>query len=347
MAAVANCRNIVVNEALCYIVNNYAQATSKALKLALYGFYSEEELVKAKDTIHGHGSVVCDSLPRLVKRKGDNKSKAIIDDIYEIIASLDEAKAIDTDSMPMYVAANLARIPTVSIDDLDVYNMANKLKQLDTRLVRVEHSSVKPTGATNILASDSSTSASGEIRAQPDLQRSVATRPGETGVKEAVSRPGATTMSWAQRVVTDDDGSWETANNRRRKREKRVLIGSNGDTSSSLKPARKTSNISGVKKYIVHVDNVKDNLGVEDITRYMKNLGVEAMSCFTVKSWVKPRPAPRDAESDDEDEPIVAFRVCVKYTDKDKLFDDKFWPAGIVVREWKFKYPKNNGHSSE
>ena len=50
--------NVFVSEALCFIVNKSVSTTKLQLKSILVGFYTEEELIDAKDVLFEH----CESL---------------------------------------------------------------------------------------------------------------------------------------------------------------------------------------------------------------------------------------------------------------------------------------------
>jgi len=71
------------------------------------------------DVPHGHDI----ELPRLLKRQGPNKSKQTVLTLYAIA---DEQKLIE--KRPVYVAANLLRIPFMNADSMDVVHMAQKFE---------------------------------------------------------------------------------------------------------------------------------------------------------------------------------------------------------------------------
>ena len=75
-------------------------------------------------------------LPRYTKRKGDNKVKQTVDDIFDILALADEYKLLD--KLPRYAAVDLDRIPTVCTDDLEIFSIACRLKTIDERLASIE-----------------------------------------------------------------------------------------------------------------------------------------------------------------------------------------------------------------
>src|SRR3989442_1530838 len=128
---------LIINETLCYCRSKYEASTIKQLKLVLCNFYTEDELLAAKQLLYDTSSKVLNDLPRLVKRnKSDNRCKLLTDDIVEYITKIDEALAWD--KMPVFVAQNITRIPTVPIEDMEVFIMAQKLEQFENRLQKIE-----------------------------------------------------------------------------------------------------------------------------------------------------------------------------------------------------------------
>ena len=100
-----------------FIINKYEKSTGNQLKQIMINFYSEEELERAKETLHSAASkLLLEKCPRYIKRaKGDIKVKLIVDDLMEITKILDEQKCFG--QLPKFVAADLKRIPTTKIEN--------------------------------------------------------------------------------------------------------------------------------------------------------------------------------------------------------------------------------------
>ena len=133
----------------------------------------------------------------------------------------------------------------------------------------------------------------------------------------------------------DRDNSWATKagkgkGTRRAANQKLKVVGKDKTPSAIIKSAKNL-----VKKFVFHVDNVKDDPSCVELQAYLEDKGVEVLTCFTAKSWVHFK--------DDEDSTCHAFRVCINYEDKAKILDGVFWTEGILVREWKFKPKLNDG----
>ena len=99
--------NVTVSEVLCFIANKFSVLTKLQLKSILVGFYTQEELIVAKDGLFASSAKLnVDGLPRPVKRaRGDNRAKLTADDLLDLYMCLDEKGCLDR--LPTYVARNL------------------------------------------------------------------------------------------------------------------------------------------------------------------------------------------------------------------------------------------------
>ena len=110
-AAIANKKEIVISEVLCYCLGKLDKAPIDKLKSVIVCFYREDELAKAKEILFTEsGKIMPSGLPRNKNRKGDNKLKSICNDIFEILQFVDEKKLLR-----QFVAIDIERIPTVKI----------------------------------------------------------------------------------------------------------------------------------------------------------------------------------------------------------------------------------------
>ena len=102
------------------------------------------------------------------------------------------------------------------------------------------------------------------------------------------------------------------------------LVGSADPSASTLRSAKPLANSHRNNlKAVFHVDNVDTEITTDDVVQYLDRNGVKVVSCFVAKSWV-------DAD-------CASFWVCICASDRNKLINDALWPAGVVVRPWKFK----------
>jgi len=100
------------------------------LKTVLTTFYKEDDLNDRKELLFADaGKLNVEGLPRNVKRaRGDNRLKALADDIIELCTILDEKGC--SAQLPAYVAKNLDRIPAVKPEDMELFCVSQKLEAL-------------------------------------------------------------------------------------------------------------------------------------------------------------------------------------------------------------------------
>lgn len=314
---------LIVNELLCYCKNKFDRATTKQLKMVLLSFYTEEELSSAKQLLHEAASKVVSDFPRLVKRtKSDSRCKFLVDDLIEYLSKIDENNCWS--ALPTYVAQNISRIPTVPIEDIEIFIMAQKLENLESRLKKVE--------VGNLLAINE--------RRDQILKANMSTTTNDLTDSHDKGSSGGQGLAMAESILpcVDAEGgeqasSWATVARKGGKKSStttRKIVGSNKQQSSVIKPAKKLQ-----KKFIIHLDNVSDDIPCTDILSFMSDNGVDAINCFAAKSWIHFKK--------EADHNCHAFRICIKLEDKTKVLDEAFWPDGVLVREWKFKNKLENG----
>jgi len=83
--------NLVVSEFLSFTLNKVGKSPAKNVKAVLLDFYNEDEIWSAKALLRGELSkLTSDELPRLVHRKGDNKARRDVDDLFTLLARVDK-----------------------------------------------------------------------------------------------------------------------------------------------------------------------------------------------------------------------------------------------------------------
>jgi len=73
-------------------------------------------------------------LPRLIGRKGDNRVKLNVDDIFTLIARADELNILS--KLPTFVATDPDKLPNMNPEALDVCILAKKLASLEKTVMR-------------------------------------------------------------------------------------------------------------------------------------------------------------------------------------------------------------------
>ena len=108
------------------------------LKNVLVSFYSEDELIEAKDVLWSDvDKLDLDNMPRKITRsKGDNRAKIVAENVLELIVLLDERGCIG--KLPIYTARNLDRIPPVKVEELEIFCVSKKIEAVEQKLAALE-----------------------------------------------------------------------------------------------------------------------------------------------------------------------------------------------------------------
>lgn len=132
-ASVHYSTEVDVDEVLCFLKSAFIKGTVDSLKSIAVSFYTADELSVAKAKLQKTAeNVGIDGLRRVKKRAGPNKAKAEADDIITILQLPDEQKLFNR--LPLYVAANIDRLPTTPVESMDVVILSTKLHLLEQRL---------------------------------------------------------------------------------------------------------------------------------------------------------------------------------------------------------------------
>jgi hypothetical protein len=92
-----------------------------------------------------------------------------------------------------------------------------------------------------------------------------------------------------------------------------------GTASTSSLKASKTVFVS---KAVFCLSNVDNSYSSDDITEYMKSIGVRLLTCFELKPGAH---NPVDSK---------AFRICIIAEDKISLLNSDNWAVGVAIRPW-------------
>jgi cellulase/cellobiase CelA1 len=96
-------------------------------------------------------------------------------------------------------------------------------------------------------------------------------------------------------------------------------------TGSSAQPSKVKAAAVKPKSWHFFAGRFDPDTSSDEVFNYMVDAGIHASSCEPVKRTEKWQ------------EKFAAFRIVVDLKDKDALFQDTFWPAGVEVRAWRFK----------
>ena len=114
----------IINELLCFIQNRHESLPMPLLAKLCVGHYSTEETRAAKQMLYDNVVI----RGRGCFRKGDNKQAEDTKDIIKIFYEL------DLGSTPVFVARDLANLPSISFDNCDVFKLSKDIELLKTQM---------------------------------------------------------------------------------------------------------------------------------------------------------------------------------------------------------------------
>jgi hypothetical protein len=329
--------NVVNSECLCFLSNKFSKFTRAQLKMALTGFYSEDELCEAKDVSFSDAAKVnYDDLPRCVKRpKGDNRARLVTDDIIDLWTLLDEKGY--RDRLPIYVAHNIDRVPTVKLEDMDQFCMAQKIEALEKRLCAVEV--VKMDCLTSKLdhVCEQMESYRAEVGAAVVKMSTVSAKllsttdllPANTGnsdLQVSLGPDAAGCLSSIDTAPADDP--WLTVV-RRRSHSSSKLSG------IRLRGAKESTNVNGTagnvrakprkKVLAAFVSRLHKDTTAESLSTYLTAEGMKDIFCRKIQ--------PKQGQTFS----TAAFFVSCCIESEQLFYDERCWPEGVELRDCIYK----------
>ena len=125
---------LISSELLSYIRSMFGDGLTQQLKIVVAAFYAESVLEDAWILLQKCiDELLAADAPRLIKRRDENNTKMIVDDIIDLFIVLDEKGLID--KLPDYVARNVKRIPTREFWDL--YD-GKEVRRTGKKMIKIE-----------------------------------------------------------------------------------------------------------------------------------------------------------------------------------------------------------------
>ena len=118
----------IINELLCYLLNKVDSVPQDTLVRLISENFNEDEVETAKSLLCTH---VMDSV-KAVNRRGQNKKQLNLQDIYKMTLECDR------DDLPRFVALDLAKLPPVSIDCIDVSSLLRKQQLMEMEMCHMK-----------------------------------------------------------------------------------------------------------------------------------------------------------------------------------------------------------------
>lgn len=338
--------NLLISDLLCYSIKKFARVAHKPLKAVLCDFYNSDEISAAKDLLISEIDKACvDKLkedptmqrwtkPARRRKDSVNRSSLEIEDILQSILYADGAKILD--KLPVFVSTDPDRMPSIKLTDGDLALVLLKLTKIEERQEGI--CSKLSTVVRNVDLQKSSLH-SGHF---PSLH-----------TKQFVTVPEASNITSASDIAENSDFDGELLT-QRRKRKKPVtptfasVVASNmpcgpitksvsGSAAAPRGNQRKTwigasssANLKAskniiVKKAVFFLGNIDSTYTIDNVSVYIKSLGIRLLSCFQLP------------KNDNYPEDNRSFRICIVDEDKSKLCNCDNWALGVSLREWKFK----------
>jgi len=311
------------SELLFYIQNNVASVPRDVLMTTLCGFFTESEVLEAKNALFGVAATVAAAndgssydLPRIRVRRGDGKQRADAGDILDLWEVIDTSKI----ELPLFVAANQKRIPPVAVADSDLCVMSVYMIELKEQMKVMASEQKRLVDAVAAVHTKVS---------QPQVQLASSAASDRRALEAPVLSPVDTVSqapraSWAS-VVQDAVASNVVMQLPRRPpviMRPPVLHGKKelSSTGSGLK--------SAPRRIAAFVGRLHKDTSETELQTYMKDAGL-------INPWCKKLSA-----KDGRVFNTAAFMVTCDYGCHDTFYNEATWPEGCELRDWVF-YGKN------
>jgi len=353
---------LVVCELIYFVVNTMDKHPLSTIKSVIHEFYRDDEILSAKQKLV---SVLPEAVKELSSsqftknRIGTNKMKASVDDIISIILCVVDENNL-WDSLPTFCAASRSRVPDIPDELSDIAAIRYELKQVREQLecltLKFMSAGVSESAMTDekhttddlsTPLNDDSCSSLTARDTHPD-NHCLSARHNDHATSTVTQLPEAVVAQSA----ADKVASYAEAAERNRENAYQVV--------SYKKPAKKRQLVIGrstdntlfkgvVKKAVVCVNRLDPAVTTDVVSNFLKDNGVNVYSCYIVKN--KQVTSEIGDNNQSIAEPVkevnfISMRLCVSYSDLEKVYDTNLWPDGIVVRPWSFKSKtKSDGQS--
>jgi hypothetical protein len=323
---------VICNEVLFFVQNNFGKVGVNNLATVISGFYDETELCAAKTALHAVAAQQCQDdpeVPRLkTRRAGDNKRRLDADDILGLFACLDAKKV----TLPTFAAVKSSRLPSIKPSDADLCFLTASVAELRDQ-VAVMMCSLKALVDNNVNKQVAELSASvSQLRSQLAEVVSSIQATSTTGavnlashqlevpaeLNEALESAKPCQPSWSDLAgnLNYNGSDWVT---KKVKKDRRVIRGTAQKDTCTL--------TSSVEEKVWHVfaSKLHPDTSVDDLSDFLADSGIRVLKCDKLdpkEEWQRKS---------------AAFHVQVDYKDKDSVFNDTLWPKHVIVRDWYFK----------
>jgi len=296
--------SLVVSEVLCYLQNNFGKFPRGLLVTTVSGFYEEKEVSEAKSLLYStvkKMDITSDDVPRYKKRQGEQKNRGDVEDIIGLFEYFDTKQL----SLPVdFVAKNLQRLPALSLSDVDVYKLAESVKELGNQMRGLQEA------------------VGSVVQAQVDGS-AVRTTSTDSGLADKVvpeTSMSTSCVNFAQLMKDQEVAEqWFKAKASTEAESKKRLI-------RKITGGKQNTTVKAVdSEWHLFVGRLTPDTTEDDVRGLLTAQNIKVVNCKLLpkkEEWQKN---------------YSAFRVVIYSADKDNVFEADIWPFGADVRDWYFK----------
>ena len=125
-------KEYICNELLCFIQNKMDILPQPMVIKSAVDFYNDLEIKAAKDLLFDMCANFTNPPMRNTGRTGSGKNGKHLADIYALLAR------VPSDKLPIFTAANLARLPPIDLDCFDMGTLSQQVKEI-RKVVKAEN----------------------------------------------------------------------------------------------------------------------------------------------------------------------------------------------------------------
>ena len=307
--------NLVVSELLCFLRCKMASVPAQNLIQVCKAFFSDEEIAKAKERLFESEVEWTSVGVRNIKRKTTIKASKASLDLEDMMKALQAADGACLD-LPVFVAQDLNRVPSVSPESVDLCVLAEEIRTLNKKVSEIE----------------SRTSVALDNKDTKKTYASAASRPSE---------PQRSAMSHVRREkeisLQNDSASdgkdkssgsgseWVKVSRSKSERAHRGVIGVKSTATSGLRGVPKPARMR--EYYIGRLDCATKK---EDLMDYLSETGICVKECEDLKTGHNY---------------FASFRISCSEEVEKSLFQVDLWPQGVLIRRFYRKREQNSGSS--
>lgn len=339
-------RELSLNSVLCFMFTSKRKYSNTVIKSIVKDFYSVDSLCKAKSILGQDISKAGINVKIPPKRRtSDNKLKLDIDDIINLIDSVDELQAYD--KLPRYVTDDLDDIPVFKMDAGGLAVLLAKLDSIEDKVGNYWYNASCPSTAqppAQVQDVDVDGVNNGDSLSSDPFEEVVSKQKRrKINAGRNFSVPSANPTPKPSQPPNGGKKLYSAVANTNQpvsRKQSRVIGRSNiPNTQSALKSAKPY-----VKKQVYGVYNIDPSETVESVEQFVTNIcGSKPITCFQSGQGSQ-------VDGNVSRMKTRAFRICINAQYADKFLNPDLWDNGIVIRKWRFKpkvSPADNANTQQ